>query len=109
MRRKLPAPHQYIPRGDPRQNQICRARCLAPYLDCVDAEKARALRFPAVDGAIDWLKEYRTELLVGTVVVIAGVTFVIVSAGAGLLVLTPLVLMASADTGETPLCVGDGQ
>lgn len=109
MRRKLPAPHQYIPRGDPRQNQICRARCLPPYLDCVDAEKARALRFPAVDGAIDWLKEYRTELLVGTVVVIAGVTFVVASAGAGLLVLTPLVLMASADTGEAPLCVGDGQ
>jgi hypothetical protein len=75
----------------------------------VDAEKARALRFPAVDGAIDWLKEHRTELLVGTVVVIAGVTFVVASAGAGLLVLTPLVLMASADTGEAPLCVGDGQ
>ena len=109
MRRKLPAPHQYIPRGDPRQNQICRDRCLPPYLDCVDAQKAQALRFPAVDGAIDWLKEYRTELLVGTVVVIAGVTFVVVSAGAGLLVLTPLALMASTDIGQAPLCVGDGQ
>jgi hypothetical protein len=109
MRRKLPAPHHYIPRGDPRQNQICRARCLPPYLDCVDAQKARALRFPAVDGAIDWLKEHRTELLVGTVVVIAGVTFVVVSAGAGLLVLTPLALMASVDTAEASLCEGGGQ
>ncbi|HYO58910.1 hypothetical protein [Archangium sp.] len=32
------------------------------------------------------MKEHRTQLLVGTVVVIAGVTFVVVSAGGGLLV-----------------------
>lgn len=108
MRRKLPAPHNYIPRGDPRHNQICRDRCLSSYMDCVDAEKARALWFPAVDGAVDWLKEHRTKLLVGTVVVIAGVTFVVASAGAGLVVLAPLALMASADSAETPLCRGGG-
>lgn len=107
MRRKLPAPHNYIPRGDPRHDQICRDRCLPPYLDCVDAEKARALRFPSVDGAVEWLKEHRTQLLVGAVVVIAGVTFVAVSAGTGLLVLAPLTLMASADSAEAPLCAGD--
>ncbi len=45
----------------------------------------------------------------GTVVVIAGVTFVVVSAGAGLLVLTPLALMASVDTAEASLCEGGGQ
>ena len=108
MRRKLPAPHDYIPRGDPRHNQICRDRCLALYLDCVDAEKARALRFPAVDSAVEWLKEHRTKLLVGAVVVIAGVTFVVVSAGAGLFVLAPLALMASVGSAETPLCAGGG-
>ncbi len=106
MRRKLSAPHNYIPRGDPRHNQICRDRCLPPYLDCVDAEKVRALRFPAVDGAVGWLKEHRKELLVGAVVAIAGVTFVVVSAGAGLVVLAPLALMASVDSAEAPLCVG---
>ncbi len=109
MRRKLPAPHNYIPRGDPRHNQICRDRCLPPYLDCVDAEKVRALRFPAVDGAVAWLKEHRTELLVGAVVVITGVTFVIISAGGGLVVLAPLALMASIDSAAAPLCVGGWQ
>jgi hypothetical protein len=102
MRRKLPAPHNYIPRGDPRHDQLCRDRCLPPYLDCVEAEKVRALRFQAVDEAVEWLKEHRTELLVGAVVVIAGVTFVVVSAGAGLLVHAPLALMASADGVAAP-------
>ncbi len=109
MRRKLPSPHNYIPRGDPRHNQICRDKCLRAYTDCVDAEKARALRFSAVEGAVRWLKEHRTELLVGTVAVISGVTFVVVSAGAGLVVLAPLVLMASANSANAPLCEGSAQ
>jgi hypothetical protein len=104
MRRKLPSPHNYIPRGHPRHNQICRDRCRLAYDDCLEAEKARALRFSAVEGAVGWLKEHRTELLVGTVAVISGVTFVVVSAGAGLVVLAPLVLMASADRADAPLC-----
>lgn len=108
MRRKLPAPLNYIPRGHPRHNKICRENCLLAYNDCVDAEKARALKFPAVEGAVAWLKEHRTQLLVGTVVVIAGVTFVVVSAGAGLFVLAPAVLLASADGSDAPLCGGGG-
>ena len=109
MRRKLPAPNNYIPRGHPRHNKICREGCLRAYIDCVDAEKARALRFSGVQGAVEWLKEHRTQLLIGTVVVIAGVTFVVVSAGAGLFVLAPLVLMASADSADAPLCGGGAQ
>lgn len=109
MRRKLPAPHNYIPRGDPRHDQICRDRCLSSYLDCVDAEKVRALRFSEVDGAIDWLKEHRTQLLVGAVVVIAGVTFVVATAGAGLVILVPVALMAMADEAGAPLCAGGWQ
>ncbi len=109
MRRKLPAPLNYIPRGHPRHNKICRENCLHAYNDCVDAEKARALKFSAVEGAIGWLKEHRTQLLVGTVVVITGVTFVVVSAGAGLFVLAPLVLMASADSAGAPQCGGGAQ
>jgi hypothetical protein len=61
-----------------------------------------------VSGAIEWLKEHRTELLVGTVVVIAGVVFVVASAGTGLLVLAPLALMASAGSTGVVLCGGDG-
>ena len=64
-------------------------------------------QFPAVDGAVEWLKDHRKELFVGTVVVIAGVTFVVVSAGGGLLALAPLALMASADSVDAPLCLGE--
>ncbi|RKH45010.1 hypothetical protein D7V93_35785 [Corallococcus llansteffanensis] len=53
------------------------------------------MAFSAVGGAVDWLKRHRTELLAGAIVVIAGVTFVVISAGAGALVLAPMVLMAS--------------
>jgi len=100
--------YNYIPRGHPRHDQICRDNCRPAYEDCVEAQDARALRFPAVSGAVEWLKEHRTELLVGTVVVIAGVVFVVASAGAGLLVLAPLALMASAGSTGVVLCGGDG-
>ncbi|WP_395812210.1 hypothetical protein [Archangium minus] len=55
------------------------------------------------------MKKHRTELLVGTVVVIAGVTFVTISAGTGLLVLSPLVLMASASSADAPVRGGGAQ
>jgi hypothetical protein len=55
--------------------------------------------FPAVDSAVDWLKRHQRELLVGTIVVIAGVAFVVVVAGSGggALVLAPAVLLVSSD------------
>ncbi|WNG53085.1 hypothetical protein F0U60_53215 [Archangium minus] len=67
------------------------------------------MRFSAVEDAVGWLKKHRTELLVGTVVVIAGVTFVTISAGTGLLVLSPLVLMASASSADAPVRGGGAQ
>lgn len=109
MKSKLSAPLNYIPRGDPRHNQICRDRCLSFYMDCVDAEKTRSQRFSAVDDAVAWLKEHQAQLLVGTVVVISGVTFVVVSAGAGLVVLAPLTLMATWDGAEVPCASGGWQ
>ncbi|WP_375770269.1 hypothetical protein NR798_05065 [Archangium gephyra] len=48
-----------------------------------------------MDEAVDWLKRHQQGLLVGSIVVIAGVAFVTVSAGAGLVVLAPAVLLAS--------------
>jgi hypothetical protein len=84
------------------KNAICRERCRPAYLDCCklkelsEAVKPR-VSFPAVDGAVDWLKRNHREVLVGTVVIIAGVTFVVVVAGTGgaALVLVPAVLLAS--------------
>jgi len=49
----------------------------------------------AADDAIEWLKRNRKELLVGTIVIIAGVAFVTLSAGAGVVVLAPVVLVAT--------------
>jgi hypothetical protein len=49
---------------------------------------------PADPGPRDWLKRHHQSILVGSVVVIAGVAFVAVSAGAGLVVLAPAVLLA---------------
>jgi hypothetical protein len=52
--------------------------------------------FAAIEPAIDWLKKHRTELVVGAVVVIAGVAFAVVVAGSGgtALVLAPFLVMA---------------
>jgi len=48
------------------------------------------VQFMGMNDAIDWLKRHRKELLVGTVIVAAGVALVVVSSGAGVVVLAPL-------------------
>jgi hypothetical protein len=66
-------------------------------MDCIkeqeqrETEKAkRELRFPNIDRALAWLREHKTEIAVGTLVVVAGVTFVVVTGGSGALLLAPL-------------------
>lgn len=63
-----------------------------------------AAEFDAIDPAIDWIKKHRTELAVGTVVVIAGVAFAVVVAGSGgaVLALAPLLVMAEISPGMLP-------
>lgn len=85
------------------KNTICREKCMPAYQDCCELREAaeagtRRISFPTVDGAVDWLKRHRREVLVGTVVVIAGVAFVAVVAGSGgaALVLAPAILLASS-------------
>jgi hypothetical protein len=75
---------------------------MQPYLDCKDLEKLHAQEFTAVGEALDWLKRNREALLVGTVVVIAGVVFVTVSAGGGLIILAPALLMTSSMPTQEP-------
>ena len=90
------------------KNAICRERCMPAYQDCcklrdlAEAGKPR-VSFPVVDSAVDWLKQHRRELLVGTVVVIAGVAFAVVVAGSGggALVLAPAVLLVSSGVSST--------
>lgn len=94
MKRRLPSQLSHIKHGDGSKGDYCAGKCLREYQDCLKAQSSRALEFHATDGAVEWLKRNRKELLVGTVVVIAGVAFVTLSAGAGLLVLAPVVVVA---------------
>ncbi|MCY1082910.1 hypothetical protein [Archangium lansingense] len=87
------------------KDEICRTRCYPAYRDCCDLRDrvaAEAAEFTAIDGAVDWLKQNREKLLVGTVIVIAGVTFVVVVTGSGGLLLAPALLFASSDVPSTP-------
>jgi hypothetical protein len=82
----------------------CRNRCWRPYLDCCRLRDLEGERFHAIDDAVDWLKRHRTEVLVGTSIVIAGVAFVVIvdGTGGGILVLAPAVLLASGQDSLAP-------
>lgn len=89
-------------RGKGGKAEYCNERCNRAYNDCCRLRDLEPQRFTAIDPAIDWLKDNRKTILVGTAVVIAGVVFVVVSAGAGLLVLAPVVLVASLEGSPEP-------
>jgi hypothetical protein len=78
----------------------CPSNCMAAKEDCTKKRgrwyEEYSPNFRAIEPAVDWIKEHRTELLVGAVVVIAGVAFavVVVGSGGGVLVLAPLVVLA---------------
>jgi hypothetical protein len=79
---------------------MCRDRCRPAYNDCCRLrDQAETLKFPTDDQAVNWLKQHREELVAGTVVVIAGVTFIVVVGGSGglALMLVPAFLLASAE------------
>jgi hypothetical protein len=82
-------------RGKGGKQEWCEKQCQQPYRDCQELEGRQPQEFSAVDEAVDWLKRNPRGVLVGSIVVIAGVAFVTVSAGAGLVVLAPAVLLAS--------------
>jgi hypothetical protein len=91
--------------NDGSKNRLCRSRCLPAYNDCCKLrDQAEALEFSAADNAVAWLKQHHEELLAGTVVVIAGVAFVVTFVGSGgaALVLVPAVLMVSSDAVSAP-------
>jgi hypothetical protein len=84
------------------RSDYCNKICMPPYLDCKELERLRGQEFTAVDTAVDWLKRNHKTILVGTVIVIAGVVFVTVSAGAGAVVLAPALLVTSSEAALAP-------
>jgi hypothetical protein len=80
----------------------CTTYCLEASAECKKGRGEWAAEFDAefdsIDPAVDWIKRHRTELVVGTVVIIAGVAFVVVIAGTAgaALVLAPALLMTES-------------
>ncbi|HEY0093128.1 MAG TPA: hypothetical protein VGB96_02335 [Archangium sp.] len=70
--------------------------------NCLHDVEPDPVKFEAIAPAVDWVKENRNNILMGTLVVIAGVAFVavMVGSGGGGFALLPLMTMAS--TNQTP-------
>lgn len=88
-----------IKKGSGMHNEYCTTLCLEEYMDCIEAQeqeererKGTRLRFSDMDAALDWLRAHKTEVALGTVVVVAGVAFIVATGGAGALILAPLAL-----------------
>jgi hypothetical protein len=59
-----------------------------------EAERAqeKKLQFSRMDEALEWLRDHKAEVALGTVVVVAGAAFVLTTGGSGALLLVPLAL-----------------
>jgi len=86
MKRKPPWP--FDQGGPSAHNGFCRTKCLTEYMICI-GEKAAEKAFDSMAAALDWLAK-NPEVIVGTIVVVAGVAFVVATGGTGALVLVAL-------------------
>jgi hypothetical protein len=106
MSRPLPQGYGHITsggRGRGGKEVYCNEKCMQPYRDCLKVQQLQPREFTSVDKAIDWLKQNRDSVLLGGVVIVAGVAFVTVSAGVGVLILVPAVLLATPSTAADPI------
>ena len=89
-----PYPHKH----DEWYYKRCTADCGKAFNECVDEQEEEAgetvkkLEFSRVDLAIEWIKNNKAEVALGTIVIIAGAAFVITTGGSGALILAPLAL-----------------
>jgi hypothetical protein len=87
--------HPGVKKGSAYHDQLCTTECLAEFMKCREEQEElerQELEFSNIDAALDWLRRHKTEVALGTVVVVAGVTFVVATGGAGALILAPLAL-----------------
>ncbi|RKG60698.1 hypothetical protein D7X30_07150 [Corallococcus sp. AB011P] len=78
-------------------HRLCTSQCLEAFMNCIKEQEAleqqgakRELRFPDMTAALEWLRDHKSEVVLGTVVIVGGVAFSLVVAPAGLLVLSPI-------------------
>lgn len=87
-----PYPHKH----DEWYYKRCTTDCREAYNRCVDEQEeearksSRPLEFSHVGEAVEWIRNHKAEVALGSVVLIAGVAFVITTAGSGALILAPL-------------------
>jgi hypothetical protein len=86
-KKKPPYPR---PRGSWEHHDYCQNKCLGEYMACLEQQKLRLREFSTLERAMDWLRRHKKEILIGTIVVVAGATLVVASGGSGALVLVPL-------------------
>jgi hypothetical protein len=73
------------------------ADCGKAYNACLDeggeeAASARKLEFSDLELARNWIREHKSEVALGTIVVVGGTAFMLTVGAAGALILAPLAL-----------------
>lgn len=97
-KKRYPWPHNKPQSGW--YHERCEHDCNEEFKKCEEeqeeTERARRekLKFSRMDEAIDWIRNHKAEVALGTVVIVAGVAFVLTTGGAGALILAPLALSA---------------
>jgi hypothetical protein len=92
--RDLPYPHI---KRDEWYYKYCTKKCREEYVECIKekekmSQEAPRLAFASMDSALDWLRAHKASLIIGTVVAVAGVSFVVATGGSGALLLVPVAL-----------------
>jgi hypothetical protein len=81
--------------------EYCTRECRKEYMQCIEelekeeaerVKKRPPLEFSSLDKARAWIRAHKTEIALGTVVIVAGTTFILVTGGTGALLLAPLAL-----------------
>ncbi|MCY1073667.1 hypothetical protein [Archangium lansingense] len=81
--------------------EYCTRECRKQYMQCVEelekeeAERVKKhppLEFSSLDKARDWIRAHKSEVALGTVVIVAGTAFILATGGSGALILAPLAL-----------------
>lgn len=76
----------------------CITNCREQFNQCMEEqeqaarEREKKLKFSRMDEALNWLRRHKAEVALGTVVIVAGVAFVLTTGGSGALLLAPLAL-----------------
>lgn len=76
----------------------CTTLCNQEFKDCEEMyeeaarQRGRKPEFSRMSEALEWLGTHKTELAIGTVVIVAGAAFLVATGGSGALILVPLAL-----------------